>query len=164
LSNADDRRRIEPRAPAKGISAETTLDQDISDREGLQAILWPLCERVSARAKAVGAGGTTVTLKLKNTQFRTVTRRMTLERPTLLAHRLYEAARRLLAAEAKGTRYRLVGVGLSGLVPGEQCDEADLIDVDARRKDAAEHAMDRVRSKFGTGAIRKGRSLQHRKS
>jgi DNA polymerase-4 len=57
-----------------------------------------------------------------------------------------------------------VGVGLSGLVPGEQCDEADLIDVDARRKDAAEHAMDRVRSKFGTGAIRKGRSLQHRKS
>jgi DNA polymerase-4 len=159
LSNADDRRRIEPRAPAKGISAETTLDQDISDREGLQAILWPLCERVSARAKAVGAGGTTVTLKLKNTQFRTITRRMTLERPTLLAHRLYDAARRLLAAEAQGTRYRLVGVGLSGLVPEAQCDEADLIDVDARRKDAAERAMDRVRSKFGTGAIRKGRSL-----
>jgi DNA polymerase-4 len=159
LSNADDRRRIEPRAPAKGISAETTLDQDISDREGLQAILWPLCERVSARAKAVGAGGTTVTLKLKNTQFRTITRRMTLERPTLLAHRLYDAARHLLAAEAQGTRYRLVGVGLSGLVPEAQCDEADLIDVDARRKDAAERAMDRVRSKFGTGAIRKGRSL-----
>jgi len=84
---------------------------------------------------------------------------VTLERPTLLAHRLYEAARRLLEGETTGTRYRLVGVGLSGLVPEAQCDEADLIDVDARRKDAAERAMDRVRSKFGTSAIRKGRSL-----
>lgn len=163
LANADDTRRIEPRAPAKAISAETTLDTDIASREALEAILWPLCEKVSARAKAAATGGATVTLKLKDTQFRTITRRSTLERPTLLAHRLYETACRLLSNEARGTRYRLVGVGLSGLVPEAQCDEADLIDVEARRRDAAERAMDKVRDRFGSGAIRKGRSLQGRK-
>ena len=163
LANADDTRRIEPRAPAKAISAETTLDTDIAGREALEAILWPLCEKVSARAKAAATGGATVTLKLKDTQFRTITRRSTLERPTLLAHRLYETACRLLSNEARGTRYRLIGVGLSGLVPEAQCDEADLIDVEARRRDAAERAMDKVRDRFGSGAIRKGRSLQERK-
>ena len=161
LSNADDRRRIEPRGAAKGISAETTLEQDVSDARTLEAILWPLCEKVSARAKAAALGGSVVNLKLKTAQFRTVSRRQTLERPTQLAHRLYEVARSLLATETRGARYRLIGIGLANLVPEASCDEADLIDVEARRKDAAERAMDKVRSKFGTRAITKGRSLRN---
>jgi DNA polymerase-4 len=55
----------------------------------------------------------------------------------------------------------LIGIGLANLVPEASCDEADLIDVEARRKDAAERAMDKVRSKFGTRAITKGRSLRN---
>jgi DNA polymerase-4 len=160
LSNADDHRRVEPRGEARGISAETTLEQDLADPGALDAVLWPLCERVSARAKASSLGGKVVQLKLKTAQFRTISRRQTLERPTQLAHRIHEAASGLLAKEATGARFRLVGVGLASLVPEAGCDEADLIDTDGRRKDAAERAIDKVRARFGSTAIRKGRTLK----
>jgi DNA polymerase IV len=160
LANADDRRRIEPRSPAKGISAETTLEKDLADRETLGTVLWSLSEKVSARAKASAMGGNVVQLKLKTSTFRIITRRMTLERPTQLAHRIYETGAALLAEEATGTHYRLIGIGLSDLVPETQCDEADLIDTSGTRKGAAERAMDKVREKFGAAAIKKGRSLK----
>jgi DNA polymerase-4 len=160
LANADDRRRIEPRSPAKGISAETTLEKDLADRETLGTVLWSLSEKVSARAKASAMGGNVVQLKLKTSAFRIITRRMTLERPTQLAHRIYETGAALLAEEATGTHYRLIGIGISDLVPETQCDEADLIDTSGTRKGAAERAMDKVREKFGAAAIKKGRSLK----
>jgi DNA polymerase-4 len=162
LANAQDTRTIEPRAPAKAISAETTLETDTSDPAELSAILWRLCEKVSARAKAAAKGGKVVQLKLKTNDFRITTRRQSLDRPTRLAHRIFETASRLLTGEARGARYRLIGVGISDIVPESQCDEADLIDTKGRRKDAAEEAMDKVRAKFGSAVIRKGRSLQRR--
>jgi DNA polymerase-4 len=160
LANAQDARTIEPRAPAKAISAETTLETDTSDPAELSTILWRLCDKVSARAKAAAKGGKVVQLKLKTVDFRITTRRQSLDRPTRLAHRIFETASRLLTEEAKGARYRLIGVGISDVVPENQCDEADLIDTKGRRKDAAEEAMDKVRAKFGSAVIRKGRSLQ----
>lgn len=159
LSNADDTRVVEPRAPAKGISAETTFEHDIADKEQLARILWALCEKVSARAKAAELGGNVVQLKLKTTDFKIVSRRHTLDRPTQLARRLFETGSDLLNAEAKGKRFRLIGIGLADLVPAEKTDEADLFDKKGARKDAAERAMDKVREKFGSSAIKKGRSL-----
>jgi len=159
LSNADDTRIVEPRSPAKGISAETTFEHDIADADQLSRILWALCERVSARAKAADLGGNVVQLKLKTADFKIVTRRHTLDRPTQLARRLFETGSDLLNAEAKGKRYRLIGIGLADLVPAEKTDEADLFDQTGTRRDAAERAMDKVREKFGTAAIKKGRSL-----
>ncbi len=159
LSNADDTRVVEPRAPAKGISAETTFEHDIADKEQLARILWALCEKVSARAKAAELGGNVVQLKLKTTDFKIVSRRHTLDRPTQLARRLFETGSDLLNAEAKGKRFRLIGIGLADLVPAEKTDEADLFDQKGARKDAAERAMDKVREKFGSSAIKKGRSL-----
>jgi DNA polymerase-4 len=160
LSNAEDHRHVEPRGEARGISAETTLENDLADPAALDAVLWPLCEKVSARAKAAAVGGKVVQLKLRTAMFRTISRRQTLERPTQLAHRIHQAASGLLAREATGARFRLVGVGLSGLVPEASSDGADLVDTGGRRKDAAERAIDRVRSRFGSAAIRKGRALK----
>jgi DNA polymerase-4 len=159
LSNADDTRTVEPRAPAKGISAETTFEHDLADADELADILWSLCEKVSARAKAAEFGGKVVQLKLKTADFKIITRRHTLDRATQLARRLFETGNDLLKAEAKGRRYRLIGIGLADLVPAEKCDEADLFDRRGARHDAAERAMDKVREKFGAAAIRKGRAL-----
>jgi DNA polymerase-4 len=159
LANADDKRTVEPRSPAKGISAETTFEHDLADIGELSDILWSLCEKVSARAKAAEFGGKVVQLKLRATDFKIVTRRHTLDRPTQLARRLFETGSDLLKPEAKGKRYRLIGIGIHDLVPAEQCDEADLFDAKGARRDAAERAMDKVREKFGKTAIRKGRSL-----
>ncbi len=159
LSNADDTRAIEPRLPAKTISAETTLESDTAATGKLSEILWRLCEKVSSRAKASELGGKVVQLKLKTSDFKILTRRHTLDRPTQLARRLFETGSSLLAAETHGSRYRLIGIGLADIVPASQCDEADLIDTQGTRRDAAEHAMDKVRAKFGSTAIKKGRSL-----
>ncbi|NOT42069.1 MAG: DNA polymerase IV, partial [Alphaproteobacteria bacterium] len=143
LSNADDTRTVEPRAPAKGISAETTFEHDIADKDQLARILWALCEKVSARAKAADLGGNVVQLKLKTADFKTVTRRHTLDRPTQLARRLFETGGDLLKAEAKGKRFRLIGIGLADLVTAGKTDEASLFDQSGARRDAAERAMDK---------------------
>ena len=159
LANADDTRVVEPHVVAKGISAETTFERDLTGFDDLAAILWSLSEKVSARAKAADFGGRVVQLKLRLADFKIVTRRHTLDRPTQLARRVFEAALDLLKAEATGKRYRLIGVGIHDLVPAEKCDEADLFDAKGRRRDEAERAMDKVREKFGKAAIKKGRSL-----
>ena len=159
LSNAEDARAIETRSAAKGISAETTLETDTSATAALTDILWRLAEKVSARAKAAEQGGKVIQLKLKTSNFKIITRRQTLDRPTQLAHRIFDSGKAMLTAEAKGAHYRLIGIGIADIVPASQCDEADLIDQGATRKDAAEHAMDKVRAKFGSAAIKKGRSL-----
>lgn len=159
LSNAEDTRLVETSSEAKGISAETTLETDTADLTALANILWHLSERVSARAKTASQGGQVVQLKLKTTNFKTFTRRQKLDRPTQLAHRIFECGYNLLSTEAKGERYRLIGIGLSQIVPASQCDETDLIDQKGSRRNAAEQAMDKVRARFGTSAIKKGRSL-----
>lgn len=159
LSNADDTRVVEPRTPAKGISAETTFEHDIADADQLYRILWALCEKVSARAKAAELGGNVVQLKLKTADFKIITRRHTLDRPTQLARRLFETGSDLLKTETKGKRYRLIGIGIADLVSVAKTDEADLFDQSGARRDAAERAMDKVREKFGSSAIKKGRSL-----
>jgi DNA polymerase-4 len=51
LARGEDRRAVFAHAPAHTISAETTLARDESDPQILSHLLWPLCERVSARLK-----------------------------------------------------------------------------------------------------------------
>ena len=62
-------------------------------------------------------------------------------------------------AMQRGAWVTPANIGLADIVPASQCDEADLIDTQGTRRDAAEHAMDKVRAKFGSTAIKKGRSL-----
>ena len=106
-------------------------------------------EEVSDRLKEKQLAGSTVTLKLKTADFRIRTRARSLESPTQLAGKIFAAGRELLAREIDGTRYRLIGVGVSALADADDADPADLIDRAAERRAAAEHAIDRVRGKFG---------------
>ena len=62
--------------------------------------------------------------------------------------------------EADGTKYRLLGVGISNLAPAHQADPLDLIDRGADKRAAAERAMDKLRGKFGGEAVGKGRGLR----
>ncbi len=98
-------------------------------------------------------------MKLKTSDFRILTRARSLENPTQLAGKIFGAARELLAREIDGTRYRLLGVGVSALTDADEADPADLIDRSAERRAAAERAMDRVRGKFGHEAVMKGLAL-----
>src|SRR5262249_31107032 len=120
---------------------------------------WELAEKVSSRLKAKELAGGTVTLKLKTSDFRLRTRARTLAAPTQLAAKIFAAARELLEREADGTQFRLLGVGVSALASSEDADPADLVDRHGERSKAAEHAVDRLRAKFGRAAVVKGLTL-----
>jgi DNA polymerase-4 len=153
LARGMDTRAVDPGRDTKSVSAETTFERDIGDFRPLEQHLWDLTERVSARLKANALAGSTVTLKLKSADFKIRTRARALAAPTQLAARIFAAGRDLLAHEVGTTRFRLIGIGVSHLEDATGDDLADLID---RRAAEAEHAIDRLRSKFGRDAVVKG--------
>ena len=157
LSRGEDERTVKPDREAKSVSSETTFSGDIADFDALNAILWTLSEKVSARLKTQGITGRTVTMKLKDQAFRTKTRSHTLPAPTQMARAIHDAGRALLQPEADGTRYRLIGIGVSGLESDADHDPArDLFGEGESAEDAAERAVDAVRRKFGRNVIGRG--------
>ena len=159
LARGIDGRKVSPDDETKSISAETTFDTDIRDGRTLEKRLFPLCEKVSSRMKAQGFAGSTVTLKLKSSDFKLRSRSRTLSSPTVLAARLFEAGRDMLAKEADGTAYRLIGIGLSDLTSLDKADPADLVDTSIARNVKVEGAVDALRAKFGRAAVVKGITL-----
>ena len=156
LSRGEDQRIVSTDEHSKSISAETTFNSDIRDRAELERILWPLAEKVSRRAKAEGVAGHTVVLKLKTSDFKLRTRNVSLADPTLLASRIYDAALPLLAREATGTSFRLIGVGISSLVEARPESETETLDITTAARAKAELAVDRIRDKFGRSAVGRG--------
>jgi DNA polymerase-4 len=161
LARGVDARAVNPDRETKSVSAETTFSTDIADFRTLERRLWELCEKVSARLKAQALSGATVTLKLKSADFRLRTRARSLSAPTQLAAKIFDAGRDLLARETgknsdSATKFRLIGIGVSALAGGEDADPADLVDDRGQRTAAAEHAVDRLREKFGRGAVIRG--------
>jgi DNA polymerase-4 len=156
LSRGEDQRIVSTDDHSKSISAETTFNTDIASRAELERILWPLAEKVSRRAKAEGVAGHTVVLKLKTSDFKLRTRNVSLADPTLLANRIYDAALPLLQREATGTAFRLIGIGISGLVEARPEQETETLDVTTAARAKAELAVDRIRDKFGRAAVNRG--------
>ena len=156
LSRGIDERLVNPERETKSVSAETTFSEDIASYKPLEKLLWSLSEKVSSRLKTSGIAGSTVTLKLKTADFRLRTRARSLGDPTQLAARIFDAGRDLLAKETDGTRFRLLGIGVSNLDVAEKADADDLIDLRAKRTHEAELAVDKVREKFGKAAMVKG--------
>jgi DNA polymerase-4 len=156
LSRADDTRSVDPRGEMKSVSAETTFDRDIADGHELKAILRALSEKVSRRLKKAELAGLTVTLKLKTADFKLRTRSRRLADPTRLADRIFTAGSDLLANEIDGTRFRLIGIGVSDFAELHLADPGDLVDTGAGKRAAAEAAMDRIRGKFGNDAVELG--------
>jgi DNA polymerase-4 len=157
LARGIDSRKVDAERETKSISAETTFERDIGDLRPLEQHLWELTEKVSARLKAAELAGSTVTLKLKTADFKLRTRARRLSAPTQLAARIYAAGHDLLEREAGQTRFRLIGIGVSHLEEAEGDDLADLLD---RRTAQAEHAIDRLRAKFGRGAVIRGLAIE----
>jgi len=153
LSRGIDSRQIDPERETKSVSSETTFDEDICEFQQLERILWAETETVSARLKQKALAGATVTLKLKTADFRIRTRAHSFGAPTQLALKIFAAARGLLLRETDGTKFRLLGVGVSALADAAAADPADFVDMRAAE---AEHAVDRVRARFGGDALLRG--------
>jgi DNA polymerase-4 len=159
LSRGIDAREVSADRETKSVSAETTFETDIAAFRELERTLWHLSEKVSGRLKAKELAGVTVTLKLKTTNFRIRTRARSLAAPTQLAAKIFAAGRELLERETDGTKFRLLGIGVSALASPDGADPADLVDRRGERSKAAERAVDRLRAKFGREAVIKGIAL-----
>ena len=161
LARGMDTRRVNRDEKLKSVSKETTFDEDTRDPDILDGHIWRLAEQVADRAKAKDLAGRTVTLKLKRADFTLISRRHSLDGPTQTTDRIYREARRLMDALNDPGPFRLIGVGISDLAPSSEADlTADLLDPDAPKRTAAELATDKIRAKFGTDAIIKGRALR----
>jgi DNA polymerase-4 len=156
LSRGQDDRQVQPDQDAKSVSAETTFDADLASMADLVPVLRALSEKVSARLKKAGIAGRTVVLKLKTHDFKLRTRNRQLADPTRLADRIFQTGLQLLEREADGTRYRLLGIGVSHLSDDTRADPPDLIDEKARKRALAEGAIDTLRDKFGRKAVETG--------
>src|SRR5690606_27079954 len=138
------------------VSAETTFNEDLSSPGDLVPVLRALSEKVSTRLKKSGIAGRTVVLKLKTTDFKIRTRNRQLADPTRLADRIFSTGRELLIRELDGTRFRLLGIGVSDLSDDGRADPPDLIDPLAAKRAKAEGAIDALRGKFGRTAVETG--------
>jgi DNA polymerase-4 len=159
-ARGEDARVVHTERETKSVSAETTFGTDLTAMADLERHLWRLSEKLARRLKEqdLAAGG--VVLKLKTASFAIRTRAARLNAPTVLPDRLFGAAREMLAREATGTAFRLIGIGASPLAARESADHGDLADTETPRMAAAQAAIDTLRKRFGEESVIKGRALR----
>ena len=158
-SGIDDR-PVVPSRTGKSISAEETYDQDLGDRQEMERELLRLSERTSRRLRKAGLQAGTVQVKIRQSDFRTVTRQRSLRPPDSGTDRIFAVARDLLGvwlARNPDQRIRLLGVGGTNLVPAEQRDLFS--DGDASAGAAVERAVDEIRDRFGSASVSRARIL-----
>jgi DNA polymerase IV len=126
FARGEDDRTVDPDAPMKSVSAETTFERDLAAYEALAAELRPLAEQLARRLERAGRAAAGIALKLKTSDFQVLTRSRRLVDPTQRAETLYAAALPLLRAAADGTSFRLIGIGADRLAEGALADPPDL--------------------------------------
>ena len=176
---------VEARAPAKQISRETTFDRDVKESAAIGAVLRTLSATVAADLRGDKLGARTVTVKLKDSDFTSRHASRTLREPVESDRAVAEIAVALLAKlrAARMTPARLVGVALGNFMPARDAEQlglfgaagaaggaamgasarlADLagpmttVPVERPQDRAVSRAVDRVRERFGSDAIRTG--------
>ncbi len=163
ISRGGDDSPVVPYIEPKSISAETTLQRDTTDMKVLTTQLMKQAERVGRSLRRKGLAGRTVTLKLKDSAFNQITRSHTLERPTQVTEIIFREAEKILSDYSLKQRIRLIGVGLSNLEKGEVGGQMNLFGdegSDEERWVRVERAMDRVADRYGTDALKRGRTCE----
>jgi len=152
-----DERPLETEHDPKSISKEVTFAQDIGEEASLRRVVRRLSDGVGRRLRRAGLQGTTVKIKLRWSDFTTLSRQITLGQPTDDDDVIYHAALELFIRNwPRGRPVRLIGVGISsfeagvqlGLWGGPSEERRHLID-----------ALDRLRDRFGDKSVRRGSDL-----
>jgi len=139
----------------KSVSHEQTFAEDIKDGQFLRGKLLELSEQVGHRLRSHNLKGRTVTLKLRFSDFRTITRSTTLTESTNADQQIYRSASSLLdAVNLAQRKVRLVGIAVSNLDTGKQ---PQLLVTANSRKSEVDKAIDAVRERFGTASIQRAR-------
>ena len=140
-------------AEAKSISHEHTYNEDTADPQQLESTLMRLSEMVGRRLREAGVHARTIQLKLRYSDFTTITRAHSVTDPTDLDTEIFEQVRALFHKNwRKRQPVRLLGVHASGF--GDESSQGDLLEGEARERwKHALSAADRLRDKFGESKI-----------
>lgn len=160
LSWGRDDRRVVPDEPDRSIGAEETFGTDVDDPVVIERELLRLSEKVTARMRQGGVVGRTVSIKVRFSDFTTITRSRTLTSPTDVAQEVYSVARGLYQALGlQRTRLRLVGVRMEQL--GDRTEQSRQLTLDEPEQGwrEAEVAIDAATARFGRDAVRPARLL-----
>ena len=144
---------------AKSVSHEHTFTVDTRDPEELERTLLALAEGVAGRLRAAGLKAATISVKVRDARFETVTRQRTVDEPTDLTETIWRIAVDLATPEMRGKTIRLLGVGAANFGGRQQL--ALFEAADARQRRAVE-ATDRIRQRYGPKAITRARLLDSR--
>jgi len=151
LARGEDERAVEPVRPDKSISHEQTFDQNLLEPRELHAELLRQTEDVMRRVRKARLGARTITIKVRDHRFYTVTRSLTLQAPVQGTRTVYRAAAGLLdrwLAEHRNTPVRLLGVGVSKLEAGG---EPVATGIDG--------TIDTITERFGRDKLKRGLTL-----
>ena len=156
LAMGRDERHVTPHTPDKSIGAEETFDTDVADPERIRRELLRLSGRTADGLRAGGWVARTISVKLRQANFKTMTRSRTLTHPTDVSREIYATACALYEASglASGTRLRLVGVRASSLVPVVKATAQPTLDDRPTGWREAEQAVDQIAKRFGANAVR----------
>jgi DNA polymerase-4 len=157
--NRDDR-DVEPEREVKSIGHEETFPRDLHERAALEHEIVRLSDKVASRLRAAARVARTVQLKLRYSDFTTITRSRTLAEPTDLALELARTATVLLHDVDLGTGIRLLGVSAQQLEPADAVQAALPLDAtaptgasDHDQRSRLERTVDEVRDRYGDGAV-----------
>jgi DNA polymerase-4 len=154
-ARGEDVRRVSPKEEVKSISREHTFEEDVADLSVLESTLVALTEDVCRRLRAARLEARTVTVKIRYSDFVTHTCSHTLARPLDVDEVFFEEVLALFRqGRRRRYRLRLVGVGLSNLVPRAWQD--DLFDQELPLLRELDLRLDKIRQKYGKDAVRRG--------
>lgn len=156
LATGVDERPVKPYEAVKSVGSENTYERDLDATDEILREILRLAERTAGRLRAKGMCGRTITLKVRFSNFKTITRSRTLEEATDTGPDVYEAASLLYSKVDPGRpRIRLLGVAVAGLVPGPPKRQLDLLDVGSTRtrRDELSKAVDEIKERYGDEAV-----------
>jgi DNA polymerase-4 len=142
--------------PAKSVGHEHTFDVDTSDPEVIERTLLAMSDGVAGRLRSAGVRAGTVSVKIRDSRFHTITRQRTLSEPTDLTEPIFRTALELARPEVRGMRVRLLGVTASNL--GEREQLSLFPPAEPRRRQAIE-AADMLRRRYGERVVTRARLL-----
>ena len=168
LARGIDSRSVVPDRHAKSISHETTFATDIYEIETLHAWILELTDQVARRLRRYEIQGRTVNLKIRYSDFRTLSRASSLPAPTNLSNELSDVAAdvlvRALAPDGQKlapSGIRLLGMGVSNLSRPVEKHQQLLFDQEAKAKQhRIDRASDDIKDKFGVHAVRRASSIE----
>jgi len=155
LAWGQDTRSVVPTRRERSIGADETFSFDVDDPAYIHRQLLKLSDRTAARVRAAGLVGRTISIKVRFSDFTTITRSKTLRDPTDVSRDIYASARALFdGLGLQRARLRLVGVRMEGLMDSDHAPIQGLLDEPAHGWRDADRAVDRASARFGAGAVR----------